>query len=277
MPSTATLRRDASTVPSGGCPGAIATIGERKDVAFPCQSVEEERTYRKQRLAVAFRIFAEKDFELGAAGHITVRDPEHHDRFWVNPVMFPFGEMRVSDLMLVDHTGRILEGEGQINPAAFAIHSRLHAERPDVNAAAHSHSVYGKTWSAFGRLLPPLTQDAAIFHGDHVIFDNFSGVLDNLDEAQRLANALGGKRAAILQNHGILTVGQTVESAVWRYLAFEDACRVQLLAEAAGGGTPMPDDVAEKTHRHLESDMVGVFSFEPYWRSMIARHPEVLD
>lgn len=275
MPTTTALRQES--VSPDQPRGAIATIAERTDVGFPCRTVEEERLYRKQRLAVAFRIFAERDFELGAAGHITVRDPEHHDRFWLNPVMFPFGEMRVSDLMLVDHDGKVIEGEGRINPAAFAIHSRLHAERPEVNAAAHSHSTYGKAWSSFGKLLQPLTQDAAIFHGDHVIFDNFSGLLDDLDEAQRLARALGDKRAAILQNHGILTVGQTVESAVWRYLAFEDACRIQLLADAAGGGTPMPEEVAQKTHRQLESDMVGVFSFEPYWRTVIARHPEVLD
>lgn len=276
MSSMSAIKGGLPDAPTGA-PQPIATIEEREDPAFPCATVEEERLYRKQRLAVSFRLFAQEGFELGAAGHITARDPEYHDRFWVNPVLHPFGEMCVSDLLLVDHDGNVLEGKGRVNPAAFAIHSRLHAERPDVVAAAHSHSTYGKAWSAFGKLLQPLTQDAAIFFDDHVIFDQFSGVLDNLDEAQRLARSLGDKRAAILQNHGILTVGQTVESAVWRYLAFEDACRVQLLAEAAGGGTPMPEDVARLTHGQLNSDMVGVFSFEPYWRSMIARQPDVLN
>lgn len=255
---------------------AIPTIADRTDIARPCATVEEERLYRKQRLAVSFRLFAREGFELGAAGHITARDPEFPDQFWVNPVMYPFGEMRVSDLLLVDHAGNLLQGNGQINPAAFAIHSRLHAERPDVIAAAHSHSTYGKAWSSFGRLLEPLSQDAAIFYEDHVIFDNFSGLLDGLDEATRLARSLGNKSGAILQNHGILTVGQTVESAVWRYLALEDACKVQLITRAAGGGTPMPHEVAQLTHSQLGSDMVGVFSFEPYWRAMIAREPDVL-
>lgn len=255
----------------------VATIGDRESVSFPSATVEIERLYRKQRLAVAFRLFAKHDYELGAAGHITARDPEFSDRFWVNPVLHPFSEMRVSDLLLVDHDGNVLEGKGQINPAAFAIHSRLHAARPDVNAAAHSHSTYGKAWSAFGRLLEPLTQDAAIFYEDHVIFDRFSGILDDPQEADRLAETLGSKHAAILQNHGILTVGECVESAVWRYVAMEDACRVQLLAESAGGGTPMPHDVAQFTHSQLCSEMVGVYSFEPYWRAMIAREPDVLN
>lgn len=254
----------------------IATIGDRQDVSFPSATVEAERLYRKQRLAVSFRLFAQQGYELGAAGHITARDPEFPDRFWVNPVLHPFSEMRVSDLLLVDHYGKVLEGDGMVNPAAFAIHSQLHAARPEVIAAAHSHSTYGKAWSAFGKLIEPLSQDAAIFYEDHVIFDRFSGVLDDPEEARRLASTLGTKNSAILQNHGILTVGKCVESAVWRYVALEDACHVQLLAEAAGGGTPMPHDVAQLTHSQLGSDMVGVYSFEPYWRAIIAREPDVL-
>jgi ribulose-5-phosphate 4-epimerase/fuculose-1-phosphate aldolase len=68
--------------------------------------------------------------------------------------------MCVSDLIKVDDEGKILEGEGLLNQAAFAIHSRIHKARPDVVAAAHAHSLYGKAWSSLGRLLDPLTQDA---------------------------------------------------------------------------------------------------------------------
>ncbi len=254
----------------------IATIGNRQDVSFRSSTVEAERLYRKQRLAVAFRLFARLGFELGASGHITARDPEWPDRFWVNPVLHPFSEMRVSDLLLVDHGGTVLEGDGVVNPAGFAIHSQLHALRPDVIAAAHSHSIHGKAWSAFGRLIEPLSQDAAIFYEDLAIFDRFSGMVEDLDEGQRIGRALGAMNSVILQNHGILTVGKCVESAVWRYVALENACQVQLLANAAGGGTPMPHDVARHTHAQLGSDLVGVYSFEPYWRSIIAREPEVL-
>ena len=76
------------------------------------------------------------------AGHITYRDPEFPDHFWVNPLGVHFSQISVSDLILVNHEGEVVQGDKAVNVAAFAIHSRLHAARPDVNAAAHSHSIY---------------------------------------------------------------------------------------------------------------------------------------
>ena len=94
---------------------------------------------------------------------MTARDPELEDHFWVNPFGVPFAHIKTSDLLLVDHAGNIVEGRHPLNQAAFAIHSRVHQARPDVVAAAHTHSLYGKTWSSLGRLLDPLTQDSLCF------------------------------------------------------------------------------------------------------------------
>src|SRR4051812_41889783 len=76
-----------------------------------CESVEAERLHRRQRLAAAFRVFARYGLDEGVAGHITARDPEHPDRFWVNPFAVPFSRIKVSDLLLVDHDGTVLEGD----------------------------------------------------------------------------------------------------------------------------------------------------------------------
>ena len=86
-------------------------------------SPEEERTYRKQRLAAGFRLFSKFGFDEGVAGHITARDPERLDHFWVNPFAMHFGQIRVSDLILVNHEGEVVEGDKPVNTAAFAIHS----------------------------------------------------------------------------------------------------------------------------------------------------------
>src|SRR6266852_4167998 len=109
-------------------------------------SVEDERQHRKVRLAAAFRLFSRFGFDEGVAGHITARDPELTDHFWVNPFGMHFGHIRASDLCLVNDKGDVVEGEYHINQAAFAIHSQVHAARPDVISAAHSHSVYGTPW-----------------------------------------------------------------------------------------------------------------------------------
>jgi len=172
-----------------------------------------ERLYRKQRLAAAFRLFSKCGFDEGVAGHITARDPEHGDRFWVNPFGMHFGHVSVSSLICVNHLGDVVEGDQPVNTAAFAIHSQVHAARPDVVAAAHAHSIYGKSWSAMGRLLEPITQDVCAFYEDHALFDDFTGVVLDTEEGKRIAHALGERKAVILRNHGLLTVGHSVDEA----------------------------------------------------------------
>lgn len=241
-------------------------------------TVEAERLLRKQRLAGSFRLFARHGFDMGGAGHITVRDPEFPDHFWVNPVGVYFGHIRVSDLLLVNPHGEIVEGQGALNLAAFAIHAALHEARPDVVAAAHAHSLYGKTWSSLGRLLDPLTQDACAFHGKHALFDNFTGVVLEASEGARIAATLGPSNVAlILQNHGLLTVGRTVEAAVWRFIALDNAAHAQLLAEAAGTPRPIPPAVAEHTARQVGTEFGGWFSFQPYWDRLLRDEPDFLD
>lgn len=242
-------------------------------------SIELERLYRKQRLAAAFRLFGRWGYDMGGAGHITARDPEWPDHFWVNPAGVAFSHIRVCDLMLVSHDGEIVEaGEvRRLNRAAFAIHSVLHAARPDVIAAAHSHSLYGKAWSALGRLLDPLTQDSCAFYGRHGLFREFSGVVLDPSEGEKIAVALGDGIGAILQNHGLLTVGPTVEAAVWRYHAMENAAQAQLLAEAAGTPVPVPHDVAVLTQSQMGSDIGGYYAFQPYWDAIVRDQPNLLD
>src|ERR1700677_965491 len=225
----------------------------------------EERLHRKHRLASGFRLLAKFGFVEGGAGHITVRDPELTDHFWVNPFGMHFAHIRVSDLVMVDEKGAVVEGNRPVNESAFAIHSRVHMARPEVVAAAHAHSLYGKTWSSLGRLLDPITQDACAFYEDHSLFDDYTGVVYDNSEGEKIAKALGSRKAVILQNHGILTVGQSVETAVWRYLAMENACQVQLLAQAAGPTRPMPETVARHTASQVGTEIGGLFSFQPYW------------
>ena len=227
------------------------------------RSVADERLWRKQRLALAFRIFGRLGFDEGVAGHITVRDPEHPDRFWVNPFGLSFKLITVDDLLCVDHTGTVVEGDWPLNRAAFAIHSSIHAARPDVVAAAHSHSRYGRAFSALGRTLTPITQDSCIFHDDHVLFDDYTGVVNDPEEGKRIAHALGAHKAAILRNHGILTVGQTIEDAIFWYVTMERTCEVELVARAAGDVVPIADDVARLTYGEVGGHMAGWFCGQP--------------
>jgi ribulose-5-phosphate 4-epimerase/fuculose-1-phosphate aldolase len=239
--------------------------------------VEDERLHRKQRLAAALRLFARYGFDEGVAGHITARDPELSDHFWVNPFGMYFGHIRVSDLILVNHNGEVVEGDRPVNAAAFAIHSQIHLARPDVVAAAHSHSLYGKAWSTLGRLLDPLTQDACSFYNDHAVFDDYTGVVLTREEGQRIGQALGQKKAVILRNHGLLTVGHSVDEAAWWFITMDRSCQAQLAAEAAGTPVPIDPEVARLTFSQVGSPYMGWFSFQSLYDKIVKLEPDLLE
>ena len=254
----------------------VMNMGDQADVINQPESTDEIRRDRKNKLAAALRLFGKFGFDEGVAGHITVRDPGITDHFWVNPMGKSFKQMTVSDLLLVSHEGEVVEGSGLLNGAAFTIHSQIHMGNPAITAAAHSHSVYGKAFSALGKLLDPLTQDSCAFYEDHVLFDDFSGVVLDNTEGERIAAALGDRKAAILQNHGLLTVGESIDAAAWWYITMERSCQAQLLAEAAGKPQLIDPEVARQTRETVGSPLAGWFSFQPLYDVIVEEQPELL-
>lgn len=136
----------------------------------------------------------------------------------------------------MNEDGVVVKGDEPINAAAFAIHAEIHKARPDVHAACHAHSVYGKAWSVFGKPLDMMTQDSLRFYKSHAVYDNFGGVVLDREEGKRIAQCLGNGKAAILQNHGLLTVGQSVDEAAFWFISLDKTCHAQLLADAASAG-----------------------------------------
>ena len=244
------------------------------------EKMEEERVHRKKMLAAGFRIFGKFGFSEGVAGHITARDPEHPHTFWVNPFGLSFNRIKVSDLIRVNSDGNVVEGKHkQLNRAAFAIHSRLHHARPDVVAAAHAHSVYGRAWSAVGKLLDPLSQDACAFYEDHSIFDDYTGVVLDTSEGDRIAHALGDRKAVILKNHGLLTTGLTVEESVWWFVSMERCCQVQIMLESMRGKPQhiRPEVALATRNNEVGFPTAGWFSFQPLLQDILVSCPDLLD
>jgi len=240
-------------------------------------SLADEQRHRKERLAAGFRLFAKFGFEEGVAGHITARDPIEPDTFWVNPFGVPFAHVTVSSLIRVNHNGEVVEGNYHVNEAAFCIHSQVHAARPDVIAAAHSHSVHGRALSSLGVTLEPITQDVCAFYEDHSLFDDYTGVVNDIEEGKRIAVALGDNKAVILRNHGLLTVGETVDSTVFWFISMERSCQVQLMAKAAGPVVHIDPDQAKKTYKYVGNEVAGWFSFQPLWAKITREQPDLLD
>ena len=147
----------------------------------------------------------------------------------------------------------------------------------DVIAAAHAHSIYGKTWSSLGRLLDPLTQDACAFYEDHALFDDYTGVVLETGEGDRIAATLGERKAIILRNHGLLTVGHSVDETAWWFIAMDRCCHAQLMAEAAGKPVLIEPDTAHLTHSQVGSHHIGWFSFQSLYDKIVSQEPDLLE
>jgi len=242
------------------------------------ETVEEEREHRKAKLAGALRIFGRFGFSEGVAGHITVRDPEFPELFWVNPFGMSFRHIRSSDLILLDHDGNVVYGSSHVNRAAFVLHAAVHRARPDVVAAAHSHSVHGKSFSSLGIPLAPLTQDACAFYEDHVVIKEQGGaVVFELDAGKEFAEAFSSGKAAIHQNHGLFTVGQTVDEACFWFVTMERSCQAQLMAMAAGDPIEIRHEYATYTFEQTGSPFAGWFQFQPLWDEICRTDPDLFD
>jgi ribulose-5-phosphate 4-epimerase/fuculose-1-phosphate aldolase len=178
----------------------------------------------KRNLAAAFRIIARRKMDDGIAGHISCRLPGTRDQFWVNPLGLLFEEVTADDLLVVDSEGNVLEGQRPYNQAAFAIHSTLHEKRPDVVAICHTHPPRGTAFSALGIPIKLVDQTSCSFHEDHALVSEYGGMVNTKSLAQQLARGIGGKRVAVLQNHGLITLGQSIEQAVVDMLDLERTC-----------------------------------------------------
>lgn len=199
-------------------------------------------------------------------------------------------------MIAVNLEGKVVGGNRTRPPnaAGFLIHSECHKARPDVTAICHAHTVHGKAWSVFGkplemltRKIPPSisapiiplflaypsnthTEDACKFYNSHSVYNSYGGVVLASAEGAMIAKALGPtNKACILRNHGLLTVGQTVDEAAFLFLSLEHACQGQLLAEAAAQGGRLEkvlitDEEAEYTNR-MESDAETCYAeFQAY-------------
>ncbi|KAF7881520.1 hypothetical protein EAF00_011889 [Botryotinia globosa] len=241
----------------------------------PLEDKYAEREYQKGRLALAFRIFAKLGYDEGVAGHITLRDPVEPTSFWVNPFGVAWPLLRASDLILVNKDGEVVDGGPcrLLNTAAYMIHHAVHMARPEINAVAHSHSLYGRAFCSLGRPLDTITQDACAFHNDLALYSSFRGIVLASEEGHAIASALGNKKAALLQNHGLLTCGESIESAVFWFMSLEKCCHAQLLADAAAGGRggetiKIQEEDAAYTYKTVGTEKAGYFSAKPAFDMM---------
>lgn len=242
--------------------------------------VAQERQYLKERLVGACRAFARQGFDYGFAGHLTIRDPERPELYWTNPMAVHFRQVRVSNLILVDHQGRVVEGDHAVNRAGFVLHAAVHEAHRDIVAMCHAHTVYGTAFAALGKPLAPISQDAAAFFEDHVVIGDEAGQVAVEEQAgPRVADWFKGVKAAIHQNHGLFTASRhSIEAAAFWFIALERCCRQQLLVEATGATAKLVSPERSRYSReHVGSEYIGWLHFQTIWNDLVRSEPDMFD
>jgi ribulose-5-phosphate 4-epimerase/fuculose-1-phosphate aldolase len=257
---------------------------EQQGLRFPEEPVfnspEELRLHRQKHLVAACRAFADWGFDYGFAGHLTIRDPERPELYWTNPMAVHFREVRLSNLILVDHDGRVVEGDHAVNRAGFVLHAAVHEVNPDILAMCHAHTVHGTAYAALGKPLPPITQDACAFFEDHAVITEDAGKVAVEDDAgPRICAAFKGVKAAIHQSHGIFSASRhSIDAAAFWFMALDRCCRQQLLVEATGREPSLvPPEAARYSREHVGSEYIGWLHFQPVYEELAGRCPEMFD
>ncbi|MDO9146473.1 MAG: class II aldolase/adducin family protein [Hydrogenophaga sp.] len=240
----------------------------------------EHRRHLKERLVGACRAFALQGFDYGFAGHLTVRDPEHPHLYWTNPMAVHFAQVKVSNLILADHQGHVVEGQHAINRAGFVLHAAVHEAHPDIVAMCHAHTLYGTAFAALAQPLEPISQDAAAFFEDHVVISDEAGqVAVEVKAGLKVADWFKGVKAAIHQNHGLLTASRhSIEAAAFWFIALERCCQQQLLVQATGVKPRLvPPEKARYSREHVGSEYIGWLHFQTIWNDLLRTQPDMFD
>ena len=238
-------------------------------------SAEEWKT--RVDLAACYRLVFHCGWHHMNLNHISAQVPGEEGHILINPYGPMFNEITASNLVKIDLDGNILDDTPYgINAAGYVIHSAIHAARDDVGCVLHTHTEAGLAVSALKCGLLPINQDAVRFY-NRIGYHDYEGVSLELGERDRLVESLGDHRALILRNHGLLTVGETIDAAAWWYITMERSCQAQLMAEAAGKPKLINRDVALVTRETVGSPGAGWFSFQPLFDVIIDEQPDLLD
>lgn len=236
----------------------------------PATDPQIVRAQRQREIVLGYRLLGSWGWGDDGAGHISGRDPERVDHFWLLRYGVAFKHARVEDLVLVAPDGSIAD-EGanigaQINWAAYCIHAPIHDARPDVMCAIHTHTPYGTPFAANAAPLKMLSQESCAFFGRQGVF--LGEELDVLDPAigVRLASALGAGRLLVLSNHGLLTVGDTVAEAVGFFVMAERSAEVNVKVP---NGRVISEAGAAKVHESVGRPSSGWHTFEWCVRSRL--------
>ncbi len=234
--------------------------------------IEAERLKRKREVALGYRIFASLRWGDLGDGHITARDPEFPDHMWLLRYPLGFEKATVDDLVLVGPDGSTADGR-EINMTAYNIHHPIHEARADVIGVAHTHTPWGTPFSATGRPVKAITQEACTFFERWAFFDDPEVQILNRNGGERIAEAMGNAQVGILRSHGLISTGASVGETIAAFVTFERVTEALMKA-------PDAEPISDADAAIARDDLVNYRSLAMAFGFLVERHvgdPSIVD
>ena len=205
-------------------------------------------------------------------GHVSVRVPGDPTHFLMKPHSYGFNEITMENIVVCNLEGEKVGGAGRRHSEVF-IHSEIFKARADVNSVIHAHPTCAVALSATGKSLQPISQPSVAFSDGLPYYTVTINLIRTKEMGAGVARALGSRKAVLMRNHGIALVGATVEESTILTIMLENACRIQLLAESAGGiGEMFPPDHIKENHDAITRSEQYVINFEFLLRKIRQGH-----
>lgn len=217
----------------------------------------------REKLINAGRVLVDEGQGDYVWGHISARLPDGSGRFLMKPGCIGLEELDADNIITVNIEGEKVAGAWPRHNEVY-IHSEVMRARPDINAVLHTHPEHAIAFSSLGKPLAAMSNDGTMFSAGVPVFAETTDLITDQPRGQAVAKCLGAGNALILRNHGIVTAGRSIEEAVFLAIKLERACRIQLLAESAGGPKLFvkDDELKTKRTRTNRSDSQGnAFSY----------------
>ena len=245
-------------------PATLLARSERDPVLWPLQV----------DLAAAFRLAAQMNWHESVANHFSVAASADGTKFLLNPRWRHFALIRASDLLLLDSGDPdTMRRPNAPDPSAWCIHGAIHAALKGARCVLHLHPPYATALAALADPeLRPIDQSTARFFNRIAIDRDYGGLANDRAEGDRLVRVLGSKRAMLMGNHGVLTIGDTVAEAFENLYFLERAAQTLMLAYATGRPlNVLPDAIAERTARGWDDFAGAAFAHYADLKEMLDR------
>ncbi len=224
----------------------------------------------RQRLIAAGSILDAAEQGDLTRGHVSVRVPGDPLHFYMKPHSQGLDEITPENIVVCNLAGDQVGGGGRRHSEVY-IHSEVYRARPDVMSVIHTHPTHAVALSATGKPLLPISQPGVAFMDGVPYFTDTIDLIRTPEMGAGVARALGLHKAVFLRNHGVAVVGASLDESTVLALLLEEACRIQLLAQAGGGIGPMFDaaSIARLHHNITRAEQYSI-NFD-YLRRRLAR------